>query len=121
MSKTASVAIKEGTGKTQWNCRIHPEYRRVAKIVSAMTDYTQDELAELGLAVLFGVDTDKEDSAVNRCRAKVMSAAKRTGERLPFKHFATLIPPLTQWGHEMVARLLPAKGAGSLRRQYRHD
>ena len=55
-----------------------------------MTDYTQDDLAALGLAVLFGVNTEKKDSVVNRCRAKVMAAAKKTGEHLSPEYFTTL-------------------------------
>ena len=87
-----SAKTTEAGKKSQWNTRITPEYRRTAKIVSAMTDYSQDELAELGLALLFGVDEKKDKQAVealNRCCTRVRAAAKRTGEPLPIHQFTT--------------------------------
>ena len=60
--------------------------RRGIKIVSAMTDLSQDDLAELGIALLFGADT----AALTRCRALVLAAAKRSGHKLPVEHFQQL-------------------------------
>ena len=78
-----ATSVVQKPVKAQWNNRVDPEYRRAAKIVSAMTDYTQDDIAQLCLAVLFGVETDKEGSAVNECRAQVINAVKRSGVKLP--------------------------------------
>jgi len=83
MSANPKIAVAD---KTQWNTRIRPEFRRGIKIVSAMTDLSQDDLAELGIALLFGADT----AALTRCRALVLAAAKRSGHKLPLEHFQQL-------------------------------
>ena len=90
MSKKTNVS-KAVVDKVQWGTRIHPDFRRAVKVVSAMTDLAQDDLAELGLAVLMGVDMDKKDSAVNVCRDRIIAAAKRSGQHLPTERFEKMV------------------------------
>lgn len=77
MSEKTGTVKNKNPDKEQWNTRINPQYRQTARVVSAMTGYTQDQLAEIGLGVLFGVGITKKNSPVNRCLVKVRAAAKR--------------------------------------------
>lgn len=86
-TKRPAPSLVAPATKVQWGTRLHPAFRRNAKIVSAMTDLSQDDLAELGLAVLFGLDLE----SVKICRARVMDAARRSGVELPTKQFEEMV------------------------------
>ena len=86
-TKRPAVTLAAPETKVQWGTRLHPAFRRSAKIVSAMTDLSQDDLAELGLAVLFGLEVE----SVKICRSHILEAARRSGVELPTKQFEEMV------------------------------
>ncbi len=82
--------MKEKNNKSQWNTRIPPEYLRNVKIIIGHTDYGHEDIAQLALAVLFGVDAGDQNSPVNQCWKKCQEVFKKHGVKcLPT---TTLLP-----------------------------
>jgi hypothetical protein len=82
--------VDKTTKKAQLNCRISAPYRQAAKVVAAMNGINQDQVVELALAVLFGVDSQNADSPVNRLHKRCTDAAQRSGSQFPTELFSTL-------------------------------
>ena len=67
--------------KEQFNVRIVPELKNAVAGVRADSDFTQDEIAEVALAVLFG----SKDKLIEAKHEKIRLSFKKTGVRLPFE------------------------------------
>ena len=63
--------------RQQWNTRIRPEFKHAVEGVQWKSGYTNDFLAQLGIAVLLGLD--KKNADVSRHRSKIMSIAEEIG------------------------------------------
>ena len=59
--------------------RIPPEYHRNINIIKGHTGYTKDDIAQLALAVLFGVDAGDPTSPVNHNWKKCQEVFKKHG------------------------------------------
>lgn len=66
--------------KKQWNTRVRQPYRRAAKVSAAVLGITQDDVVELAIRVLLGVENEQ----TKQFHKKAAAAWHSMGEPLPF-------------------------------------